>query len=101
MAPLPSVSVPMVTSGCALTRRKVRTGRSCSRTTGSGTRRGTADAVGYGTDGSTDLDGASCAARTSTAESLPFLWHRRQCGLPEGADFVGSDIGCDWLPLAV
>ena len=52
------------------------------------------------TDGSTDLDGASCAARTSTAESLPFLWHRRQCGLLEGADFVGKrTLGATGFPL--
>ena len=31
--------------------------------------------------------------------SLPFLWHRRQHGLPAGADFVGSDLGCDWFLL--
>ena len=39
-------------------------------------------------------------ARTSTGKSLPFLWHRRQHGLPEGADFVGSDRGATgflWL----
>ena len=43
----------------------------------------------------------SGAARNSTAKSLPFLWlYRRQHGPPEGAaDFVGSDMGCDWLLL--
>ena len=39
--------------------------------------------------------------RISTTESLPFLWHRRQHGAPEGADSVGSDVGageCGFLP---
>ena len=35
----------------------------------------------------------SGAPRISTVESLPFLWHRRQHGQPEGADSVGSDNG--------
>ena len=27
------------------------------------------------------------------------MWHRRQHGLLDGADFVVNDMGCDWLPL--
>ena len=45
------------------------------------------------------MDGGSGGARISTTESLPFLWHRRQHGPLEGAHFVGSDMGCDWLLL--
>ena len=86
--------MPMMTSGCALTRSNVLTDKPLV----------VAPAVGLLTPLAMAqhglLVGASGAARTSTTESLPFLWHRRQHGLPEGADLFGSDTGCDWLPLA-
>ena len=82
----------MTTSGCGLTRRMDRAGRSCCPTTGSGTRRGIADAVGHGIDGSAGYWMVLLVRHESQL-------HRRQHGLLECGDFVGNNTGCDWFLL--